>query len=241
MDLKFALLLIIGLGFAAYLAPASLGPLANPADTHYMPRPDWYFRPVFEWLKLWHGKFEIVRILVIPSIIVVFFVGLPVIDRRLERRPWKRPVAMGIFSIVFISIISLGAYSYYQDAHNKYVAMQLAQQHKMEIQFMKQPFKPQMAGAALAEAAKPKAPANPLVAEGEKIYQSHGCYACHGEGAVGTTFAPKLIGIGGKFTTPQMIRLFKHQLPQMDAGGMPHFRFTPDQVKALRTYLDSLQ
>lgn len=241
MDLGFALLLIVALGFAAYFAPAGLGPVANPADTQYLPRPEWYFRPLFEWLKIWHGKFELIRIMVIPGIIAVLFVGLPFIDRKLERRPWKRPVAMGIFSLVFISLISLGAYSYYQDAHNKYVAVQLAQQHKMEVQFMKQPFVPQMSGTMLAETAKSKAPASPLVAEGEKIFQSHGCYACHGEGAVGTTIAPKLIGIGKKFTLPQMIHLFKHPLPAMNKGGMPHFKFTPEQVKALRTYLDSLE
>ncbi len=241
MDLGLALLLVVALGFAAYFAPAALGPLANPADTQYLPRPEWYFRPLFEWLKIWHGQGEFVRIVIVPGIIVVLFVGLPFIDRRLERRPWRRPVAMGIFSVVFISIISLGAYSYYQDSHDKYVATQLAQQHRMEEKYMKQPFKPQMVGAAAVLQAKPSAVASPLATEGKKIFQSHSCYACHGEGAVGTPIAPKLIGIGQKFSTSQMEHLFKHPLPAMDKGGMPHFTFTPDQVKALRTYLDSLQ
>lgn len=242
MDLGFALLLIVALGFAAYFAPADLGPLANPADTQYLPRPEWYFRPLFEWLKIWHGEGALIRIMVIPTIIVFLFVGLPFIDRRLERRPWRRPIAVGTFLLVFIALISLGAYSYYEDAHDKYVALQLAQQHQMEVQYMKEPFKPQMAGGSQpAHAAKSSAAASPLVAEGKQIFQSHGCYACHGEGAVGTPIAPKLIGIGAKFSTDQMENLFKHPLPQMNAGGMPHFTFTPDQVKALRTYLDSLQ
>lgn len=148
---------------------------------------------------------------------------------------------MGIFSVVFLSLISLGAYSYYQDSHDKDVAIQLAQQNRMEEQFMKKPFKPQMVGGAAALQAKPSAPASPLVTEGKKIFKSHSCYACHGENAVGTSFAPKLQGIGSKFSTDQMENLFKHPLPQMNAGGMPHFTFTPDQVKALRTYLDSLK
>jgi len=239
MDLGFALLLVIALGFAAYFAPADLGPLANPADTNYLPRPDWYFRPLFEWLKLWHGAAEFLRILVIPTIVVFLFVGLPFIDRRLERRPWRRPVAVGTFSLVLIALISLGAYSYYQDSHNKFVATQLALQHQRQVKFMKQPFKPQMAGG-LQEAQSAK-PAGPLVAEGKAIFQSHSCYACHGEGAVGTPIAPKLIGIGKKFSTAQMENLFKDPLPAMTKGGMPHFTFTPDQVKAIRSYLDSLQ
>ncbi len=242
MDLGFALLLIVALGFAAYFAPAALGPLANPADTQFLPRPEWYYRPLFEWLKIWHGQFETLRILVIPSIIVFLFVGLPFIDRRLERRPWRRPVAVGIFSLVFITLVSLGAYSYYQDSHNKDVATQLAQQHRMEVEFMKQPFKPEMSsGSQSGQAAVSGAANSPLAAEGKKIFQSHSCYACHGEGAVGTPIAPKLIGLGKQFSAEQMEDLFKHPLPKMDAGGMPHFTFTPDEVKALRSYLDSLQ
>ncbi|MEJ2007216.1 MAG: cytochrome b N-terminal domain-containing protein [Acidobacteriota bacterium] len=242
MDLGFALLLVVALGFAAYFDPASLGPLANPADTHYLPRPEWYFRPLFEWLKIWQGKAEFIRIVIIPAMIVLLFVGLPFIDRRLERKPWRRPVAVGTVSLVFIALISLGDYSYYQDSSDKDIAAQLAQQHHMEVQFMEQPFKPQMVGKAKpAPTATPSAAAGPLVAEGKKIFNSHGCYACHGQGGVGTSFAPKLIGFGKKFSTDQMVNLFKNPLPQMNAGGMPHFTFTPDQVKALRAYLDSLQ
>jgi ubiquinol-cytochrome c reductase cytochrome b subunit len=243
MDLGFALLLVVALGFAAYLAPAGLGPLANPADTHFLPRPEWYYRPLFEWLKIWHGQGEFIRIVIIPSIIVCLFVGLPFIDHNhMERRPWRRPVAVGIFSFIFISLVTLGAYSYHQDSHNKDVANQLAQQNKMEAQFMKQPFKPQLTGASsLQQKAKPGGKPSPLVAQGKKIYQSNGCYACHGQGAVGTSFAPKLTGIGQTYSTTQFENLFKNPLPKMNAGGMPHFKFTPDQVKALRSYLDSLQ
>ncbi len=242
MDLGFALFLIIALGFAAYFAPAALGPLANPADTHFLPRPEWYYRPLFEWLKIGHGQAEFARIVIIPGIVVALFVGLPFFDRRLERRPWRRPVAVGVFSVIFFALITLGAYSYYQDSHDKDVSMQIAEQHRMEVQYMKQPFTPQMVGGSQAkEAAKAGSAPNPLAAQGKKIFESHSCYACHGQGAVGTSFAPKLVGIGKKFSEEQMENLFKHPLPQMNAGGMPHFTFTPDQVKALRTYLDSLE
>ena len=241
MDLGLALLLIVALGFAAHFAPAALGPLADPADTHFLPRPEWYYRPLFEWLKIGHGQAEFLRIVIIPGIIVALFVGLPFLDRRLERRPWRRPVAVGAFSLVFIVLIFLGAYSYYQDSHDKFVATQLELQHQMEVQFMKQPFKPQLSGGAQPQAAPAAAaPASPDVAAGEKIFQSHGCYACHGQGAVGTSFAPKLRGIGQKFSAAQLEDLFNHPLPKMNSGGMPHFTFTPDEVTALRAYLDSL-
>ncbi len=239
MDLAFALLLVVALGFAAYFIPATLGPLANPADTHFLPRPEWYYRPLFEWLKIWQGKGEFLRIVVVPTVIVALFVGLPFYDRRLERRPWRRPLAVGIFSLIFLALISLGAYSYYQDSHDKDVAMQLEQKRQMETDYMNAPFKPQMAsGSHLTVAAST---ADPAVAEGKKIFESHQCNICHGDGAVGTAIAPKLIGIGNQFSEDQFQNLFKHPLPKMEAGHMPHFTFSGDETKAIRAYLDSLQ
>jgi len=242
MDLAFALLLVVALGFAAYFIPATLGPLANPADTHFLPRPEWYYRPLFEWLKIWQGKGEFLRIVVVPGIIVALFVGLPFYDRRLERRPWRRPLAVGIFSLVFIALITLGAYSYYQDSHDKDVAAQLAQQSQAETAYMKAPFKPQMSsGSRLAAAGAAASATDPAVAEGKKIFESHQCNICHGDGAVGTAIAPKLIGIGSQFSEDQFHDLFIHPLPKMEAGHMPHFTFSADETKAIRAYLDSLQ
>src|SRR5437867_4362406 len=56
MDLGLALLLIAALGVLAHVAPFDLGPKANPADTQYVPRPEWYYLPVFQWLKYWPGS-----------------------------------------------------------------------------------------------------------------------------------------------------------------------------------------
>ena len=97
------------------------------------------------------------------------------------------------------------------------------------------PPKPQAAAPA------PAAPANPLIAQGKKVFDSHACSACHGEGGVGTPMAPQLTGIGGKFTPQQLQDLFQHPTAKMDAGGMPHFQFTPEEMKALIAYLDSLK
>lgn len=241
MDLGFASLLLVALGLGAFFAPAALGPLADPSDTHFLPRPEWYYRPLFEWLKIWHGQAEFVRILVIPAVVVFLFVGLPFLDRSPERRPWRRPLAVGIYSIVFIGLISLGAYSYYEDSHDKDIAAQLVQQNAAEAQYMKEPFKPQLVGEVQAPAAAGNAAASPLVAAGQQIFQSHACFACHGEGAVGTSIAPKLIGIGQQFSTQQLEQLFQNPTQKMNAGGMPHFKFTPNGVEALRAYLDSLQ
>ena len=81
MDMGFALLLMIGLGILAYFHPVALGPVANPADTQFLPRPEWYYLPMFEWLKFWQGPAVVFAIVVIPGILALLFFLLPFLDR----------------------------------------------------------------------------------------------------------------------------------------------------------------
>ena len=145
---------------------------------------------------------------------------------------------MGAFGIVFTGLVYLGGLSYYQDNQSKSIHMELANEAFETDQYMKQPFRPALVGGAPPA---PAAPANPLIAQGKKVFDSHACSACHGEGGVGTPMAPQLTGIGGKFTPQQLQDLFQHPTAKMDAGGMPHFQFTPEAMKALIAYLDSLK
>src|ERR1700687_2281352 len=56
MDLSLTALLIIGLGLLCFFVPIQLGSPAHPADAQYIPRPEWYYLPIFQWLKYWHGS-----------------------------------------------------------------------------------------------------------------------------------------------------------------------------------------
>jgi quinol-cytochrome oxidoreductase complex cytochrome b subunit len=96
MDLSLTALLIAGLGLLSFMIPVKLGPAANPADAQYVPRPEWYYLPIFQWLKYWHGSAAIVGVLVIPALLVLTVLALPFLDRTVERRPWKRPAAMAV-------------------------------------------------------------------------------------------------------------------------------------------------
>jgi ubiquinol-cytochrome c reductase cytochrome b subunit len=237
MDAVMALLLIVILAALAHFRPVSLGPEANPADTQFIPRPDWYYRPVFQWLKYWEGPLSVVGILVIPGVLGGLLVLLPFYDRRAERRPGKRPVATGLFSVVLAGLLALGAISYYADYHDPAIAAQLRRQDEAERRFMEQPFEPESQAPAAAPAAEA---ANPLVEQGRQIFTAQGCVACHGEGGAGTALAVKLTGIGQKLPADELARLIRHPNARMTAGGMPPFPLADDQMKALIAYLDSL-
>src|SRR6266851_725328 len=115
MDMGFAILIIVALGFLAYLWPTELGPKADLSDTQFLPRPEWYYIPVFQYLKYWHGSTAVLGILAIPGIVGLLLVGLPFFDRSLERRPWKRPLSVGTFAAVFLALAFFGVQSHRGD------------------------------------------------------------------------------------------------------------------------------
>src|ERR1700720_527189 len=239
MDLSLTALLIAGLGLLCFFAPMQLGPPANPADAQYIPRPEWYYLPIFQWLKYWHGAASILGVLVIPTVLVLAVVALPFFDRSIERRPWKRPVAMGAYVFVLFALVGLGLRSQYLDKHDAGVAQQLAKQRSEEEEYMRKPFEPELSAASLA--AVNVALADPLAAKGKTIFEAQSCNSCHGDGGVGTAAAPALVGIAAKFPPDRVAELLKRPTTKMTAGGMPAVNLPPDDLKALVAYLESLK
>ncbi|MGC2738703.1 MAG: cytochrome b N-terminal domain-containing protein [Candidatus Acidiferrales bacterium] len=239
MDLSLTALLIIGLGCLAFFVPIQLGPPANPADAQYIPRPEWYYLPIFQWLKYWHGAASLIGVLVIPTILALAVVAVPFLDRGIERRPWKRPIAAGAYVFVMLALIGLGLRSKYLDHHDPEVAQQLAKQKTEEVEYMSKPFEPELSSASLAAAHV--ALADPLAAKAKTNYEAQFCTACHGEGGVGTAAGPALIGVGAKFSPAQLTELLQHPTAKMKAGGMPTPDLPPDDMKALVAYVSSLK
>src|SRR5262252_716501 len=188
MDTIVALLMIIILGLLAHFAPTELGPKADPADTQYIPRPEWYYLPIFQWLKYWRGPYAIIGIIVIPAITAALLIFVPFIDRRLERRP----IAVGVFVLILGGFVAMGLMSVRDDRRDPSIAKQVAKQHEEVRQFMREPFEPE--GAATSLSAPVVTVVDPLAAAGKKVYESESCDACHGENGAGTAAGPKLAG-----------------------------------------------
>jgi ubiquinol-cytochrome c reductase cytochrome b subunit len=237
MDLSLTALLIVGLGLFCFFVPMQLGPPANPADAQYVPRPEWYYLPIFQWLKYWHGSGAVIGVLVIPTLLVLAVIALPFLDRGIERRPWKRPAAMGGYAFVVFMLLGLGLRSQYLDRHDSGVAQQLAKQRTEEEEYSRKPFEPELSSASLAAANV--ALADPLAAKGKTLFEGQSCNACHGDGGAGTAVAPALRKT--KFSPDQLAELFKHPTTKMNAGGMPPVDLPPDDMKALIAYVESLK
>lgn len=236
MDAGFAVVLIGILAAIAVYLPMELGPAANPADTHFLPRPEWYYRPVFQWLKYPTGRWGSLGI-VLPAVLALIFALAPFLDRRRERRPWRRPISVGVFFLFLIVYVGLGIVSYHGDYGDPTVAAQMHKQEADTKAFMLKPFVPE---AATGKAAAPLAAADPSVLKGQAIFQAQSCSACHGEGGVGTPAAVALTVVGQKYTSAQLAALLREPNKQMTDGGMMPVDLKPDDLSALVAYLRQL-
>ncbi|HEY1985248.1 MAG TPA: c-type cytochrome [Terracidiphilus sp.] len=240
LDMGFALVIVAILGGLSYLRPVTLGPIANPADSHFLPRPEWYYLPMFEWLKLWEGPLVVLGVVVLPGLLATAFFLMPFLDRRLERKPWRRPIPALAVAIVVLGMVYLGIKSQIDDSHGP-AAAQLALQHQEEKAYSDAPFEPYVAAADGTPAPEPPlGPVNPLIAQGKGIFTERGCVGCHGATGSGTPLAPSLVGITGKFHQDDLIALLHNPNSRMKAGGMPAVAASPTEMSALLSYLGVL-
>jgi ubiquinol-cytochrome c reductase cytochrome b subunit len=239
MDTIVALLMILVLGLLAHFAPTELGPKANPADTQYVPRPEWYYLPIFQWLKYWRGPYAIIGIVAIPTLTAALLIFVPFIDRRLERRPWRRPVAVGVFLLILGGFVTMGLMSVRDDRRDPSIAKQVAKQREETEQFMREPFEPEPAIGSLA--AVNAALSDPLAAAGKKIYEGESCDACHGENGIGTSAGSKLAGATAQKPAEELSNLLRHPTAKMLEGEMKPVDLSDEDLKALVAYIKSLK
>jgi mono/diheme cytochrome c family protein len=85
---------------------------ADPADTSYLPRPEWYFLFLFKFLALYGqipvlGKIEWLATVLIPGVGIGLLALLPLLDKSPYRHYSRRIFALTLMGIVVLDIISL--------------------------------------------------------------------------------------------------------------------------------------
>lgn len=87
-------------------------PKADPTDTSYIPRPEWYFLFLFKFLALYGqipliGTIEWIGTAIIPGIAVAILTLLPFIDKSPHRYYAKRALPLAIMTIMIVGIVLL--------------------------------------------------------------------------------------------------------------------------------------
>jgi hypothetical protein len=83
---------------------------ADPGTINFVPRPDWYFYFLFYLLRIFKWPESVVLGTVgIPTIALLLLIAIPFLDKRMERRPLHRPVAM---VAAVLTVITMGVLTY---------------------------------------------------------------------------------------------------------------------------------
>jgi mono/diheme cytochrome c family protein len=111
-DALMALAILLVLILLATFIGVPSDPKADPSDTSYVPRPEWYFLFLFKFLALYGqvpliGKIEWLATVIIPSFAIGLLVFLPFLDKGPDRYYGKRIFPISIFGIVVVSMVSL--------------------------------------------------------------------------------------------------------------------------------------
>ena len=101
----FAIFLFL-VGLAIYIGVAKEPP-ADPSDSAYIPRPEWYFLFIFQMLKYFPGQLEWIGTTIIPGIAVLALFLLPFYDKSPFRHWKKRKLAVSIMSVIVIGMVGL--------------------------------------------------------------------------------------------------------------------------------------
>ena len=108
MDAVVMVGLFLVLVLLATFVPFPLADKANPADTSFVPVPEWYFLFYYELLKHIHGPLEPLATWVLPAIVILVVLCWPFLDwQKTVRAPASRPVGMAIMALFLISVFSL--------------------------------------------------------------------------------------------------------------------------------------
>ena len=222
---KDAVVALVGMGIVAWLAIAfapELGPVADPAGSDFIPRPEWYFLGLFELLIMMPPGMEVLATVVIPGVVITAMLAAPWLDRspgrHFAQRKWIVGAGLAVTLIIagftFKGIADLPESTSEPPANGGPGG--IAQ------------FSP--VDAALAD-------------EGRSLFQEGACVNCHSVGDQGeATFGPNLAGVGNEHPDPAWLIEMLKDPESKGKVGMPSFDTLEDEeLRALAEFLRSLK
>ncbi|MBI3049045.1 MAG: cytochrome b N-terminal domain-containing protein [Acidobacteria bacterium] len=109
-DVAFSGLLLAILFALTLKVGVPLEAVADSSATDYIPRPEWYFLPLFQLLKLpvFYGRLEFVGGVLLPAATILLLLALPFYDRNPSCLPARRRFALAAGGVFFTAAIGLG-------------------------------------------------------------------------------------------------------------------------------------
>ncbi len=217
----------------AIVAKVPLERLADPTDTAYIPRPEWYFLFLFQMLKFFKGPLEIVGSVVLPGVAVLALFLIPFIDRGPMIRLGKRTFAISFVVLAVIAWTGLTAAAVVTTPKNQESA------DDSETPATETP------EAAPAASTSPSASAawQRLTAEelaGLGFFKKQGCTNCH-QGAGQSGIGPDLTKMPAEHrNVAWMVPHFKNPSKVVPGSIMPPVDLSDANLNALALFVLTL-
>jgi len=106
------LLATVILGLIAWIWPAPLGNPADPTDTSYVPKPEWWVLSLNQLVAIITGPLTVIATVIIPGALVGLIIALPFLDRSPERHPSRRKKMMLVATIIAAVLMGLSIMGY---------------------------------------------------------------------------------------------------------------------------------
>jgi ubiquinol-cytochrome c reductase cytochrome b subunit len=187
--------------------------LADPTDTSYIPRPEWYFLFLFQTLKLFSGPLEIVGSVVLPGLAILALFLVPFVDRGQMVKVTKRIVAA---SLVLLAAVGWGALTARAVMTTPPPASEAEIDYSAPTDWM-QLSPEEMAGVA--------------------YFRQENCISCHVIGDKGTKVGPDLTANSIHKDAAWMIQHFKRPSAMRPGTSMPPIQLSDAQLNSLAAFL----
>lgn len=106
------LIVAVVLGFISLYWPAPFGDPADPTDSTYIPRPEWWVLFLNQLASIFTGPFTVLSSTIIPGGLAGLLIALPYLDRSAERRPLQRKLMMLIAAVIVVTLLGLSVMGY---------------------------------------------------------------------------------------------------------------------------------
>ncbi len=195
----------------AVVAEAPLERLADPTDTTYIPRPEWYFLFLFQLLKLFQGPLEVLASTVLPMAAVAVLFAVPFVDRTRLRRVTEPTAALSLVALAGIAWTGLT------------VAAVVTTPRPTQ-------------GSASGGVSEWQA-LSPEELAGIGYFRRENCAACHSVGEGGAKIGPDLAHTAIRKDAAWMIAHFKNPAEVVPGSSMPPIQLSDAQLNALAAFL----
>ncbi|CDQ19512.1 menaquinol-cytochrome c reductase cytochrome b/c subunit [Halobacillus karajensis] len=183
---------LIGFLILTAAHPSPLEQQADPNNASYIPLPDWYFLFLYQFLKYQFagGDYIVLGAIVMPGLAFGALLLAPFLDRGPERRPHKRPIAVGLMLLGFIATFWL---TYESVTHADYETR--AEKYGVNVEAVESTIDKEDPGYAVYEA---------------------NCLSCHGDALQGQGNYPSLID--AELSVDQVKEIAVNGIGEMPSG-----------------------